>query len=98
LSFLPVTVGAAAPAGPIASLHSCRLGARRLRHIGVTILAQGSRTEPYGKTQVSRKLWLGGALAVVLAGCLCLVAPRLGALALIVLALAAVAAFAFRFL
>lgn len=47
---------------------------------------------------MSWKLWLGWAVAGVLAGALCLVSPRLGGLALIVLALAAVASFAFRML
>ena len=42
------------------------------------------------------KLWLGVALTLMVAGYLCLVSPRLGGLALIALALAAVAAFAFR--
>ncbi|WP_293366534.1 hypothetical protein [Phenylobacterium sp.] len=44
------------------------------------------------------KSWIVGALALVLVGMLCLVSPRLGGLALIVLALAAVAVFAFRLL
>jgi hypothetical protein len=43
-------------------------------------------------------VWLAGALALVLAGCLCLVSPRLGGLALIVLALSVLAAFAYRLL
>jgi hypothetical protein len=47
---------------------------------------------------VRRKLWLGGVFAVAVAGLLCLVSPRLGGLALIVLALGAVAVFAYRFL
>jgi hypothetical protein len=47
---------------------------------------------------VSWKPWLGGALVLVLAGCLCLVSPRLGGISLILLALGAVAAFAFRLL
>jgi hypothetical protein len=47
---------------------------------------------------VRLKLWLGGAVALVVAGLLCLVSPRLGGFALIVLALGAVVAFAFRFL
>jgi hypothetical protein len=45
-----------------------------------------------------RKLWLGGVLALVLTGGLCLVSPRLGGAALILLALAAVAVFAYRML
>ena len=57
-----------------------------------------SGTEPFWETDVSRKVWLGGALALVLAGCLCFVSPRLGGLALIVLALGALAAFAYRLL
>ncbi|HEX3363618.1 hypothetical protein [Phenylobacterium sp.] len=44
------------------------------------------------------KSWLGGAFALVFAGLLCLVSPRLGGLALIVLALGAVATVAFRLL
>ena len=47
---------------------------------------------------MSWKVWLAGALALVLTGCLCLVSPRLGGLTLIVLALTAVAAFAYRLL
>jgi hypothetical protein len=47
---------------------------------------------------VRLKVWLGGALALVLTGGLCLVSPRLGGLALIVFALSAVAAFAYRLL
>jgi hypothetical protein len=43
-------------------------------------------------------MWMGGALALVLAGGLCLVSPRLGGLALILLALGAVAIFAYRLL
>jgi hypothetical protein len=44
------------------------------------------------------KPWLGGVLALVLAGCLCFVSPRLGGAALILLALGAVAVFAYRML
>jgi len=47
---------------------------------------------------VGWKSWLVGAVALVLAGLLCLVSPRLGGLALIVLALGAVGIFAFRLL
>ncbi|HZZ30883.1 MAG TPA: hypothetical protein VFE10_02730 [Phenylobacterium sp.] len=47
---------------------------------------------------MSWKVWLGGALALTGAGSLCLVSPRLGGLALIVLALAAVATAAHRLL
>ncbi|HEY0437378.1 MAG TPA: hypothetical protein VGC92_12095 [Phenylobacterium sp.] len=47
---------------------------------------------------MSWKVWLGAALTLVLAGGLCLVSPRLGGIALILLALGAVAAFAFRLL
>jgi hypothetical protein len=43
-------------------------------------------------------MWLGGASALVLAGSLCLVSPRLGGVALILFALGAVAAFAYRLL
>jgi hypothetical protein len=50
------------------------------------------------ETDVSWKLWVGGASALVLTGGLCLVSPRLGGLALIVAALGAVAAFAYRLL
>ena len=50
------------------------------------------------ETEVSRKVWLGGAFALVFAGGLFLVSPRLGGLALILLALGAVAAFAYRLL
>jgi hypothetical protein len=50
------------------------------------------------ESDVNWKVWLGGALAVVLAGSLCLVSPRLGGIALILLALGALAAFAYRFL
>ena len=50
------------------------------------------------ETGVGWKSWFGGAVALVLVGLLCLVSPRLGGLALIVLALAAVAAVAFRLL
>lgn len=50
------------------------------------------------ETGVSWKSWLGGAFALVLVGLLCLVSPRLGGLALIVLALGVVGAFAFRLL
>ena len=42
------------------------------------------------------KLWLGGVLALILTGCL--LSPRLGGAALILVALGAVAAFAFRLL
>ena len=48
--------------------------------------------------EVSWKVWLGGAAALVLAGYLCLVSPRMGGVALILLALGAVAAFAYRLL
>ena len=44
------------------------------------------------------KLWLGGVLALILTGCLCLLSPRLGAAALILVALGALAGFAFRLL
>ena len=47
---------------------------------------------------MSWKVWLGGALALLLAGGLCLVSPRLGGLGLILVALGAVAAFAYRLL
>jgi hypothetical protein len=47
---------------------------------------------------VSWKVWLGGVLALVLASCLCLVSPRLGAFSLILLALGAVAMVAYRLL
>jgi hypothetical protein len=47
---------------------------------------------------VGWKSWLGGAFALMLAGLLCLFSPRLGGGALIVLALVAVAVFAFRLL
>jgi hypothetical protein len=47
---------------------------------------------------VSGKVWLGGALALLVAGGLCLVTPRLGGFALILFALGAVAIFAYRFL
>jgi hypothetical protein len=50
------------------------------------------------ETDVSWKVWLGGALALVVAGSLCLVSPRLGGMALILLALGAVATFAHRLL
>jgi hypothetical protein len=48
--------------------------------------------------EVRLKVWLGGALVLVLTGGLCVVSPRLGGLALIVLALSAVAVFAYRLL
>ncbi len=44
------------------------------------------------------KLCLGGILALILTGCLCLVSPRLGGLALILASLGAVAALAYRLL
>ena len=47
---------------------------------------------------MSWKVWLGGALALVLTSALCLVSLRLGGLALILLALGAVAVFAYRLL
>jgi hypothetical protein len=50
------------------------------------------------ETEVSRNVWLGGAFALLFAGGLCLVSPRLGGLALILLALGAVAAFAYHLL
>jgi hypothetical protein len=50
------------------------------------------------ETDVRWKLWLGGVLALAAAGCLCLVSPRLGGAALILLALGAVAVFAYRLL
>jgi hypothetical protein len=50
------------------------------------------------ETDVSWKVWLGGALALVLTSGLCLVSLRLGGLALILLALGAVAVFAYRLL
>jgi hypothetical protein len=50
------------------------------------------------ETDVSWKVWLGGVLTLVLASALCLVSPRLGGIALILLALGALAAFAYRFL
>jgi hypothetical protein len=58
----------------------------------------GSGPGPRVEIAVRLKLWLGGAVALVVAGLLCLVSPRLGGFALIVLALGAVVAFAFRFL
>ena len=48
--------------------------------------------------EVRWKIWLGGALALVLTGGLCVVSPRLGGLTMIVLALGAVAIFAYRLL
>ena len=50
------------------------------------------------ETDVGWKWWFGGVFALGLAGLLCVMSPRLGALALIMLALGAVAAFAFRLL
>jgi hypothetical protein len=50
------------------------------------------------ETDVSWKVWLGSAFVLVLAGCLCLVSPRLGGISLILLAIGAVAAFAYRLL
>jgi hypothetical protein len=50
------------------------------------------------ETEVNWKVWLGGSLALAIAASLCLIAPRLGGLALIVLALGAVAGFAYRLL
>jgi lipopolysaccharide export LptBFGC system permease protein LptF len=50
------------------------------------------------ETDVRWKLWLGGVVALLLAGCLCLVSPRLGGAALILLALGAVGVFAYRML
>jgi hypothetical protein len=44
------------------------------------------------------RIWLGGAGVVALAGGLFLLSPRLGGLGLIVIALAALGAFAYRFL
>jgi hypothetical protein len=49
------------------------------------------------ETDVGWKIWLGGA-ALAVAGCLCFVSLRLGGLALILIALVAVAAFAYRLL
>jgi hypothetical protein len=48
------------------------------------------------ETSVGWKLWLSGASGLAIAGLLCLASPTLGGLTLIVLALAAVAVFAFR--
>ena len=62
------------------------------------MVASKARTGPLLETEVSRKVWLGGAFALVFAGGLFLVSPRLGGLALILLALGAVAAFAYRLL
>jgi hypothetical protein len=50
------------------------------------------------ETDVSRKVLLGGALALVLVGGPCLVSPGLGGIALILLALCALAGFAYRLL
>ncbi len=50
------------------------------------------------EADVRWKPWMGGVLALTLTGFLCLVSPRLGGLALIVLALGAVAVFAYRLL
>ena len=50
------------------------------------------------EADLRRKLRLGGALGLILTGCLCLLSLRLGGLALIILALGAVAAFASRLL
>jgi hypothetical protein len=50
------------------------------------------------EAEVSWKAYLGAALVVTVAGCLCLVSPRLGGLALIVVALGGVAAVAYRLL
>lgn len=55
-------------------------------------------TGPEQETPVNWKLWLGGALVAAVTGGLCFASLRLGGLALIVLALAAVASFAFRIL
>jgi uncharacterized membrane protein YdcZ (DUF606 family) len=62
----------------------------------MTAKAQG--TGPRLETNVNWRVWLGGVVALVLAGSLCLVSPRMGGAALILLALAAVAAFAYRLL
>jgi hypothetical protein len=47
---------------------------------------------------MGRKVWLGGAVALMLTAVICLVMPRLAGFALILLALGAVAVFAFRML
>ena len=47
---------------------------------------------------MSRKVWLGGVIALLAAAGVCLLTPRLGGLALILLALAAVAIAAYRLL
>lgn len=47
---------------------------------------------------MNRKVWLGSAVALLLTAGLCIVIPRLTGIALILLALGAVAIFAFRLL
>lgn len=47
---------------------------------------------------MKRKIWLGGVAAALLAAGFCLFMPRLSGLAMILLALAAVAAVAYRLL
>jgi hypothetical protein len=47
---------------------------------------------------VNRKVWLGSAVVLLLAAGLCAVIPRLTGVVLILLALGAVAIFAFRLL
>jgi hypothetical protein len=55
-------------------------------------------TGPFLEADVTWKVWIGGVISLALAGSLCLVSPRLGGIALILFALGALAAFAFRFL
>jgi hypothetical protein len=50
------------------------------------------------EADVNGKVWLGGAVALVLAAGACLVTPRFGGFALIFLGLAAVAVVAYRLL
>jgi len=47
---------------------------------------------------VGRRIWVGGAVAVLLTAGACLFTPRFGGFALILLALAAVAVVAYRLL
>lgn len=84
--------------GSAVSLHPCKPGARRLRRGSARVAARLKDCGSLLETDVRAKLWLGGVVALLLAGGLCVVSPRLGGAALILLALGAVAVFAYRLL
>jgi hypothetical protein len=62
------------------------------------MMRQGSGSSRLPEDNVNRKFWLGAVVAVAVASGLFFLSPRLGGLALIVLALGVVTTFAYRLL